>query len=385
MENQGIGNIDYSFDKTKYYKIIDDNVSTFSGYYIIIIFICFFFITGSFMFGGQSLSRYMSVAKDSNGKIIETIENKLYLHFKQFCFESPYNIIEMNKEGIVIEDNSDDNNDNNNKDKFKNKWTFIGFTQKTYIFLIISNLIGVFILIEALVKNLMSSIIVNFVQENKQNNPYNNSNCIIKIDERPDSYIKGNYRILMGLSYLFLIPCLIPFVLNFLNLDLYDIKKTKWVKYYIFISLIAPTIILLIYRITGHKSITIFNTIDKFIQNKDINYINFMKQMFNLKFFIIFIFLFIFIIFICLYWIYGSVNKNLSGYKKYFYYFIIIFTMYFLIPSILSSNAVSSLYCVYKDNNIENSEIDTIRSIGKNGVQSLYDLIVKYNYPCFKK
>ena len=59
--------------------------------------------------------------------------------------------------------------------------------------------------------------------------------------------------------------------------------------------------------------------------------------------------------------------------------------MYFLIPSILSSNAVSSLYCVYKDNNIENSEIDTIRSIEKNGVQSLYDLIVKYNYPCFKK
>ncbi len=385
MENQGSGNIDYSFDKTKYYKIINDNVSTFSGYYIIIIFICFFFITGSFIFDGQSLSRYISKEKNNTGELIEHVENKIYLHFKQFCFESPYNIIEMEKEGIEIENNNEDNNNDNNKDKKKSTGTFIGFTQKSYIFLIITNLIGVFILLEALVKNLMSSIIVNFVQENKQNNPYNNSNCIIKIDESPDSYIKGNYRKLMGLSYLFLIPCLIPFVLKFLNLDLYDIKKTKWIKYYIFISLIIPTIILIIYRLTGHKSITIFSTIDKFIQDKDINYINFMKQMFNLKFFIILIFLFIFIMFMCLYWIYGSVNKNVSGYTKYFYYFIIIFTMYFLIPSILSSNAISTLYNVYKDNNIDKNEIDAIRSIEKDGAQSLYDLIVKYNYPCFKK
>ena len=89
--------------------------------------------------------------------------------------------------------------------------------------------------------------------------------------------------------------------------------------------------------------------------------------------------------FMCLYWIYGSVNKNVSGYMKYFYYFIIIFTMYFLIPSILSSNAISTLYNVYKDNNIDKNEIDAIRSIEKDGAQSLYDLIVKYNYPCFKK
>jgi hypothetical protein len=384
MENQGSGNIDYSFDKTKYYKIIDDNISTFSGYYIIIIFISFFFITGSFIFDGQSLSRYISKEKNNNGKLIEHIENKVYKLFKQFCFESPYNIIEMDEKGIEIENNSEDNNNNNNNDN-KQKWIFIGFTQKTYLFLIITNLIGVFILIEALVKNLMSSIIVNFVQENKQNNPYDNSNCIIKIDESPDSYIKGNYRKLMGLSYLFLIPCLIPFVLKFLNLDLYDIKKTKWVKYYIFISLIIPTILLIIYRLTGHKSITIFDTINKFIQNKDLPYINFMKQMFNLKFFIILIFLFILIIFVCLFWIYSSVNKDINGYLKYFYYLIIIFTIYFFIPSILSSNAVSSLYSVYKDNNIENNEIDTINSIEKGGVQSLYDLIVKYNYPCFKK
>ena len=38
-----------------------------------------------------------------------------------------------------------------------------------------------------------------------------------------------------------------------------------------------------------------------------------------------------------------------------------------------------------RDNNLKNSESEVIRSIEKDGVQSLYDLIVKYNYPCFKK
>ena len=56
-----------------------------------------------------------------------------------------------------------------------------------------------------------------------------------------------------------------------------------------------------------------------------------------------------------------------------------------LVPSILSSNAISTLYNVYKDNNIDKNEIDAIHSIEKDGAQSLYDLIVKYNYPCFKK
>ena len=378
MENQGSGNIDYSFDKTKYYKIINDNISTFKEYYIIIVFICFFFMTGSFIFDGQSFTRYISHVKNNEGNETENIDRNMFIYFDQFCLGSPYNLISMHKDGIkemIIEDEDE---------KPVDPGTFIGFKQNTYLFLFITNLVGVFILLEALVKNLMASIIVNFIQENKQNNPYNNSNCITKIDERPDSYIKGNYRKLMGLSYLFIIPFFTPFLLRFLSMDRYDINKTVWIRYYIFISLIIPTIVLVIYRFTGHESITIFDTIDKFIQKKDKGYIDFMKQMFNLKFFIIFMFLFIFIVFLSLHWTYGSINKNISGYK-YFYYFVIIFSIYIIIPAILSSNAVSTLFNVYKDNNINKSEGDTIKAIEGKGAQSLYDLIIKYNYPCFKK
>ena len=340
-------------------------------------FISFFFLTGSFILNGSSLAEYKKTDEDDENIIHE--DRKAKIHFSEFCLGSPYKLIEMHENGILEKLTPEE------IEEGKNAITYIGFTQNTYILLIITNLIGIFILIEALVKNLMSSIIVNYVQENKENNPYKNPNCITKIDEEPIYYINKNYSRLTTLSFLFIIPFLTTFVLRFINLDRYDIKKTQWIKNYIFISLLFPTIILLIYRITGHSSITLFDTIDKFIQNKDKEYINFMKQMFNLKFFIIFTFLFIFIIFLCLQWIYGSINKTVTGYTKYFYYFIIIISIYFIIPSILSTNAVSTLYNVFKENNINKSESETIKNLETKGVQSLYDLIVKYNYPCFKK
>ena len=377
MSNQGIGNINYSFDKKKYREIISKNIFIFEKYYIITMFISFFFLTGSFILNGTALSEYKKTDEDDENR--EYIDRKALIYFSEFCLGSPFKLFEYHEDGILEKLTEEE------IEEEKNPITYIGFTQNSYILLIITNLIGIFILIEALLKNLMSSIIVNYVQVNKENNPYKNPNCITKIDEEPIYYINKNYSRLTSLSFLFIIPFLTPFFLKFINLDRYDIKKTQWIKYYIFLSLIFPTVILLVYRLTGHSSITLFDTIDKFIQNKDKEYINFMKQMFNLKFFIIFTFLFIFIIFLCLQWIYGSINKTVTGYTKYFYYFIVIVSIYFVIPAILSTNAVSTLYNVFKENNIDKSESETIKNLETKGVQSLYDLIVKYNYPCFKK
>ena len=87
-----------------------------------------------------------------------------------------------------------------------------------------------------------------------------------------------------------------------------------------------------------------------------------------------------------MHWIYGSINKYISdGFWKYVYYTFIIFSIYFIIPQILSSNAVSTLYNVYKKDNVNKEENEIIKGIQKFGAQSLYDIIVKYNYPCFKK
>lgn len=380
MSEQGTGNIEYSFNKNRYYEIIDNNKSTFIVYYIFTTFICFFFITGSFILNGTSISKYITKKTDENGTPQTMIDRKIYDFFSQYCLGSPMNIIDMHKHGIEekltpkeIEDGEE-------------PITYIGLRQNSYIFLIIVNLIGILIINEALLKNFMSSIIVNFIQENKNNNPYNNPNNITKVSDSPAIYINKNYSKLLSLSFVFIIPFTITFILKYiLAIDRYDIKKTGWIKNLVFISLVLPTVIVIIYRLTGHSSITLFSTIDRFIHKKDKPYINFMKMLFSLKYFIIYTFMFVLLLFLSLHWIFGPINKYITGYWKYIHYFFIIVVIYMVLPLILSSNAISTCFNVYKKNNIEKSENEIIDNIQKYGAQSLYDLIVKYNYPCFKK
>lgn len=380
MSSQGIGNIAYSFNKKRYYEILESNEALFVTYYIFCVFISFFFLTGSFIVHGVSVGRYITKEKDEDGNEKTIINRKLYNYFSEFCLGSPLNIIDMHKQGI--EEIMTPKNIQDGEEPI----TFIGFKQNTYIFLIIVNLVGIFIIVEALLKNLMSSIIVNFVQENPNNNPYNNPNNITKIKEPAQQFIQTNYSKLLSLSFLFLIPFTTTFILRYiLVMDRYDIKKTDWIKKYIFISLIIPTVLIIIYRITGHSSITLFSTIDRFIDSKDKEYINFIKQMFSLKFFIVYMFMFILFIFLILHWIYGPLNKFVPGIWKYVYYILIFMIIYLIIPKILSSNAISTVYNVYKKNNVDNNEDDIIKNIQKYGSQSFYDMIVKYNYPCFKK
>ena len=438
MSGQGIGNVAYSFNKNDYYNIIKTNKALFFAYYIITIFVSFFFLTGSFVLNGISIGKWKTMEplpenepgknntgnntgnntenkkngnKKNNGKgnlmsgmsgmmgggnevnneknnekqevnekkERKAVNNSLYNYFYEFTLGSPLNIINFNKDGMIETLTEKEMKEG----KFAS--TFIGFSQNTNIFLIIVNLIGIFIIIEALLKNLMSSIIVNFVQANPNNNPYNNPNCVTKVPEPVSTYINSNYSKLMVLSFLYLIPFSTTFILrHILKIDLYDIKKTQWIKIYIFISLILPTLIIIFYRLTGYKSITLFSTIYKYIDTKDYDYIGFMKQMFSLKYFIMYVFLFVIFIFLCLHWIYGAMNKYITGWKKYALYIFIIVFIYFIIPSILASNAISTIYNVYKVNNIDNNENEVVQNIEKNGCQSLYDLIVKYNYPCFK-
>jgi len=321
--------------------------------------------------------------KGNEKKERKAVNNGLYNYFYELTLGSPFNIINFNKDGML--------ETLTEKEKKEGKFvsTFIGFSQNTNIFLIIVNLIGIFIILEALLKNLMSSIIVNFVQANPNNNPYNNPNCVTKVKDSVSIYINSNYSKLMVLSFLFMIPFSTTFVLrHILKIDLYDIKKTQWIKIYIFISLIIPTLIIIFYRLTGYKSITLFSTIYKYIDTKDYEYIGFMKQMFSLKYFIMYVFLFVAFIFLSLHWIYGSMNKYITGWKKYALYIFIFVFIYFIVPNIMASNAISTIYNVYKvnniDNNIDNTENEVIENIEKKGCQSLFDLIVKYNYPCFK-
>ena len=406
MVNQGTGNIAYSFNKNSFYNIIEGNKTLFILNYILVIFISTFFLTGSFFMTGLSVDRYITPNDENsqnsqnsqNGQIGQTnilnpeknqedkksnisVNRSIYNYFKDFCLESPMNIINMPKDGIEEILTQEEIKEG------KKPTIYIGFSEKSYLFIIITQLIGIFIIVEAQMKNMISSIIVNFVQENPNNNPYNNPNCISKTSDSVTTYINANYSKLFSLSFLFIIPFLTTFVLRkIINADKYDIKKSAWIKYYIFLSLIIPTIILVIYRLTGHSSITLFSTIYPFIEQKDEEYIKFLTQIFNLNFFIIYMFLFVIFIFLILHWIYNPINKKIKkGWKRTAFYIFIVFFIYILVPYLLSTNAVSTLFYVFKDNNVNKNEEQISSNIEKNGCQSLLDYIIKYNYLFFNK
>ena len=78
-------------------------------------------------------------------------------------------------------------------------------------------------------------------------------------------------------------------------------------------------------------------------------------------------------------------NKFVTGIWKYVYYIFILVTIYLIIQKILASNAISTVYNIFKKDNVDGTESEIISNIEKYGCQSIYDIIVKYNYPCFKK
>ena len=95
MTEQGSGNIAYSFNKKRYYEILEKNKTLFVTNYIFTVFISFFFLTGSFILNGTSLGRYITKETDEDGVEKTVIDRKLYNYFSEFCLGSPYKIIDM--------------------------------------------------------------------------------------------------------------------------------------------------------------------------------------------------------------------------------------------------------------------------------------------------
>ena len=95
MTEQGSGNIAYSFNKKRYYEILDKNKSLFFTNYIFTVFISFFFLTGSFILG-----RYITKETDEDGVEKTVIDRKLYNYFSEFCLGSPYKIMDIHRDGI---------------------------------------------------------------------------------------------------------------------------------------------------------------------------------------------------------------------------------------------------------------------------------------------
>ena len=341
---QGTGNINYSFDKTKFNNYFTLNSLTFYPFYLIITILCFIFL----------MSLFYQKNPYKNGSLNNIQNNTLKHFFNAISMNSPLNIISM------------DNRNNG----------YIGLSQKSYVILICFYTISYFYLIQGILKNLIFSIIINIIQANPNNNPYNNTDCIIKNKTNPTKDIISNYTAILFLILFFMIPFLTPYILQMFNIDNYDLKHSYWLPWVILIVLLYP-FILIIVRHSGNDKINILGKLDNYLDDKDHKYIEIIQSYFNSNYSSIFIFLFIIMVYTLLHIIYYTYNtKN----QKIILIFIIL-VIFIFIPLVLILFGLNSMFGQIHFTGAENN----ISEIEKNGVSNLYQLIVKYNYPCFKK
>ena len=349
---QGTGNINYSFNKNNFVKIITTTLFAFVPFYFIVVLLSFIYL---YSIRFQS---YYYPERNNNYKINE----KLIHFFKSITIGSPFNILELEEY---------------NKDDKK----LIGLSGESYLKLIIAYVITLIIIIDSLVRNLLYSIYSNFIQINLNNNPYKNQNCILKINQSPNISISANYVAISSLSFVFIIPFIIPFLIYYMKFDNYDIKHSSWFKYVILFLIFYPFIILFLTRTSLKKKLDILPDLKKFLDTNDYNFVDKITNnyIFNMSSNIIFIIIiFIFCYYTLIYSEFKYDTKN-----KFFIYTIIILILFIFIPLFFMFFILS---LTLNNKNIQSDkEYKIIKNIQKNGLNGLYDLIVKYNYPCFVK
>jgi hypothetical protein len=336
-----IGDINYSVNINDFYNILKNCMNKFIRYYIVITIISIMYL-----YTIRFQKQYIEEPKNTISHYFKTLSEKSPLAFFSFC------------------------NIHNNKD------TFIGFTNSSYIFLIITYLISLFCIFELLLKNFLYSFYLNIIQLNPNNNPYNNTNCVTKITESPSVSINKYYIAIFSLSFIFIIPFFIQVFMHSFKYDNYDIKKNILIKYFIFILLVSPIFIIGIFKILFYKKLQIFDNLQKFIEKNDFHFIKKIQKDFYFNFFNTLPFLFI--LFIFCYYIFLHVDYRFHSNTIYYIYFILFFLLFIFIPLFYIYQTFSILF-----NN--NSYDNVLENIEKNGIQNIYDLFVKYNYPCFQK
>ena len=341
---QGTGNINFSFNKNNFNQYFTMGSLTFYPFYLVITIVCFIFL----------ITLYYQKNMYKPGSI-NNIEHNSVLHFfKSLSLNSPFELITMNNKNTG----------------------FIGFSQKSYVILICVYAIAYFYLIQGILKNLVFSILVSFIQANPVNNPYNNPDCITKNSEQPTKRVIANYMAIVFLTIFFLIPFLAPYILRVLNIDNYDIEHSFILPWLILIVLIFPFFIIVI-RHSGNQNINILGKINDYLEPKDHKYTSMIQSYFNTNYFSIFIFLFIILVYTLLHVIYYTYNTKNQSLTLVF----ILFNIFILIPFVLALFGINSIFGQLDVKGAEND----IRDIEKNGIGNLYQLIVKYNYPCFRK
>ncbi len=254
---------------------------------------------------------------------------------------------------------------------------YYGLSEYSYFILFIFYGIAYLILLKNMIANYIFTNVFKSIQQNPDVNPYNNPNVVTKIPDSPTQESHTQYTKIISLSLLLLLPILIYHVVKNFEWTQLDIQRSFSIKLGIFLLIFFPPLMILVsayklnYLVKG----------EKYLEEKDKEYVNEMNKRLNEKYFSFFFPLFFFLVLISLYlFAYRETTNSKLWYVGIgiLYLFIPLISIFFG-DSILTGDYQDPLICTNKgySNNIETAT--------KTGVHNLYQATVKYNYPCFFK
>jgi len=357
---ENTGNISYSLNKNNFYAILSGANGLFLPYYYGLIFLLYIYLI---------TIRFRQYFYPERNKGFE--EDKDIIHFfKSLTYNSPFSIMNLREESKKGE---------------KGEERYVGFTTTSYLYLIVGYVIGFMIVLKALIRNYLFSIYTSIIQVNPHNNPYNNPNCIIKTGKNSYYDTGVNYSGLTSLCGVYIVPFLIPFCIWMFDFDNYDIKHSSWFPILIIYLLFFPAINIYLTRGVFNSEFSIIPDIKKYLDVKDSSFVDFILDKYNSKIYNCLPFLFIIFVYSLYIVIMADYKFKLLWDRIFLYLFIIIVICVFIpifitffVQTLIFSNRIS-------ENNSLNNKNDIINDMKKNGVSSLYQLLIKYNYPCFKK
>ncbi len=340
------GDKQYSINKTDIYKIISENGVLFLFYYLLfLVFSLLFIITIRFQ-------QYLFHGKKEN-----LIEEKLIQFFKSITLNSPLGIMS------ILEKND-----------------FIGLSPVSYFIIFSCYAIAFLIILEGYIRTFLFSVVVGIIMLNKDNNPYKNSNMLSKVSESVSKIVSANYTKIYFLTLVFFVPFVIPYLLKFLKMDNYDVKKNFWLSYLIFFLVISPLVFIFISRASLSSKLRVLDGSFKFVEPIDVPFIEHVESVFDSRYTLLCFFLFILLVFCYTHIVYIMMQPTRS--KQFLYGFGVFAVLFLFVPFLLLIFTLSVLFSSLPR---KETSKDMYEQIKEEGVSTIYELLIKYNYPCFPK
>jgi hypothetical protein len=238
------------------------------------------------------------------------------------------------------------------------------------------------LLLKDMVKANIYQNLYSTIQLNKNNNPTKNPNMVTKIKDDPTKDIYSYmFKICSGLIFLLAYPFIVLYMIR-----CYDVQNNILTQ----VALVSILFVPVFYYITSHlvamkkvyKTDDIINYGKKYVEEKDYNYIDLIRNKFNFHFDkVLFIPLFMILISILYFFMYYEFNLDNP---QMYAYFLALIIMIPLILCVFNYNVLFS--CYTPDNECGIFRNGLIKyEVYHEGIKSYYDALIKYNYSCFPR